>query len=454
MLHQRLIEALGTDAVKAAPEDLAVYAFDAYTDAGLPSAVVLPRSTREVCAIVKIARDLREPIVARGAGTGLCGGAVPVAGGIVLSFARMNRVLELDERNRRVRVQAGSINLDVSRHVESSGLFYAPDPSSQRISTIGGNIPKNAGGPHCLSYGTTVNHVLGLEVVDAGGEVFVTSVDDVGYDLTAALVGSEGTLGIVTSAWLRLLALPESVRVSVVAFNDVDSASEAVSAIIGAGILPTALEMMDAVITKAVEEAFSAGYPTDAAAVFTLLHGRGSTVNARVTGTLELESGMNDPMAVFLTLTCVHLLQNPDLSPGWFALEELAVSAVGGFALGLIGGFALRWLVERINLTVSLYPILIAAGALVIFGLANVLGASGFLAVYLVGLAVGSTPSRYRRQLVAFHEGVAFVAQVVLFVVLGLLVFPHDLPGVALSGVAIAAGLVLGLHTLRRRRAA
>jgi glycolate oxidase len=267
VLRQRLIDALGSDAVKTAPEDLAVYAFDAYTDAGIPSAVVLPRSTREVCAIVKIARDLGEPIVARGAGTGLCGGAVPIAGGIILSFARMNRVLEFDERKQRVRVQSGSINLDISRHVESSGLFFAPDPSSQRICTIGGNIATNAGGPHCLSYGTTINHVLGLEVVDASGEVFTTSVDDIGYDLTAALVGSEGTLGIVTSAWLRLLRLPESVRVAVAAFDDIDAASEAVSAIIAAGILPTALEMMDAVITKAVEEAFSCGYPTEAAAV-------------------------------------------------------------------------------------------------------------------------------------------------------------------------------------------
>jgi glycolate oxidase len=179
----------------------------------------------------------------------------------------MNRVLELDERNRRVRVQPGLINLDLSRHVASSGLFYAPDPSSQQISTIGGNIATNAGGPHCLSYGTTVNHVLALEVVDSQGEVFVTSIDDVGYDLTAALVGSEGTLGIVTAAWLRLVALPESVRVAVAAFGDVDSASEAVSAIVRAGILPTALEMMDSVITQAVEAAFHAGYPTDAAAL-------------------------------------------------------------------------------------------------------------------------------------------------------------------------------------------
>lgn len=267
MLRDRLIEALGHDAVKTSHEDLSVYAFDAYTEGGLPSAVVLPSSTRDVCAIVKIARECGEPIVARGAGTGLCGGAVPTSGGVVLCFARMNRVIELDERNRRAHVQSGMINLELSNRAASSGLFYAPDPSSQRISTIGGNIATNAGGAHCLSYGTTVNHVLALEVVDARGDVFTTSIDDAGYDLTAALVGSEGTLGIVTSAWLRLLTLPEAVRVSVAAFNDLDAASEAVSAIVGAGILPTALEMMDAVITQAVEAAFHAGYPTDAAAV-------------------------------------------------------------------------------------------------------------------------------------------------------------------------------------------
>ncbi len=272
MLRERLIEALGIEAVKSAPEDLAVYAFDAYTEGGMPSAVVLPASTRDVSAMVKIAREFGEPIVARGAGTGLCGGAVPTAGGIILSFARMNRILELDERNRRARVQAGVINLDLSRHVAQTGLFYAPDPSSQQISTIGGNIATNAGGPHCLSYGTTVNHVLALEVVDDCGEVFTTSVDDAGYDLTAALVGSEGTLGIVTSAWLHLLAFPEAVRVWVAAFADIDSASEAVSSIVGAGIVPTALEMMDAVITQAVEAAFAAGYPTDAGAVLLVEH--------------------------------------------------------------------------------------------------------------------------------------------------------------------------------------
>ncbi len=267
MLQQRLIDALGADAVKTSPEDMSVYAFDAYSQGRNPSAVVLPADVRDVSAAVKIARECREPIVARGAGTGLCGGAVPIEGGVVIAFARMHRLLELDVRRRRARVQPGLINLDLSRAVAEMRLFYAPDPSSQKASTIGGNIATNAGGPHCLSYGTTVNHVLGLEIVDENGEVFTTSIDDAGYDLTAALVGSEGTLGIVTAAWVRLMRLPESVRVWVVAFGEIEAASEAVSAIVAAGIVPSALEMMDAVITAAVEEAFHAGYPTDAAAV-------------------------------------------------------------------------------------------------------------------------------------------------------------------------------------------
>jgi glycolate oxidase len=272
MLHPRLVDALGADAVKTAPEDLRTYAFDAYTEGRLPTAVVLPASTQEVSAVVKIARDCGEPIVPRGAGTGLCGGAVPIEGGVVVSFARMNRVLAYEPARRRARVQPGLINLDLSRATARDGLFYAPDPSSQRISTIGGNIATNAGGPHCLSYGTTINHVLALEIVDDRGEVFTTDLDRPGYDLTAAFVGSEGTLGLVTAAWVRLMRLPEAVRVWLATFPDIDSASDAVSAIIAAGIVPTALEMMDAVATRAVEAAFAAGYPTDAGAVLLIEH--------------------------------------------------------------------------------------------------------------------------------------------------------------------------------------
>jgi len=264
---QRLIDALGADAVKTEPEDLSVYSFDAYSQGRLPKAVVLPAGTLDVAAAVKIAKDCAEPIVARGAGTGLCGGAIPAQGGVVFSFARMNRLLELDARNRRARVQPGLINLELSRQTAHAGLFYAPDPSSQKTSTIGGNIGTNAGGPHCLSYGTTVNHVLGLEIVDENGDVLQTSVEDTGYDLTGVLVGSEGTLGIVCSAWVRLLKQPESVRVWLAGFPDVETASEGVSAIIGAGIVPTALEMMDHLALELIEAAFHSGYPTDAGAV-------------------------------------------------------------------------------------------------------------------------------------------------------------------------------------------
>ena len=179
----------------------------------------------------------------------------------------MNRIVELDVRNRRARVQPGLINLDLSAAIAGAGIFYAPDPSSQKISTIGGNVGTNAGGPHCLSYGTTTNHVLGLEYVDGDGALHHTSIDDSGYDLTGLLVGSEGTLAIVTEVDVRLMKLPEAVRVCVAAFADVESASEAVSAIIGAGIVPTALEIMDALITRAVEAHYHAGYPENAGAV-------------------------------------------------------------------------------------------------------------------------------------------------------------------------------------------
>jgi glycolate oxidase len=263
----RLLDALGPDVVRAAPEDLAVYAFDAYSEDKLPSAAIVPHDAREVAIAVRIARECGEPIVPRGAGTGLCGGAVPSRGGLVVSFARMNRIVELDVRNRRARVQPGLINLDLSAAIAGAGIFYAPDPSSQKISTIGGNVGTNAGGPHCLSYGTTTNHVLGIEYVDGNGALHHTSIDDSGYDLTGLLVGSEGTLGIVTEVDVRLMKLPEAVRVCVAAFTDVESASEAVSAIIGAGIVPTALEIMDALITRAVEAHYHAGYPENAGAV-------------------------------------------------------------------------------------------------------------------------------------------------------------------------------------------
>jgi glycolate oxidase len=264
---RRLVEALGSDVARTEPADLAAYGYDGYKEDGNPSAAILPRDTRDVATAVRIARECDEPVIPRGAGTGLCGGAVPVKGGLVVSFTRMNRLLELDVANRRARVQPGLINLELSNAIARYGVFYAPDPSSQKISTIGGNVGTNAGGPHCLSYGTTTNHILGLQYVDVTGEVHRTGLGDAGYDITGLLVGSEGTLGLVTEIDVRLMRLPEAVRVCVAAFADVESASEAVSAIIGAGIIPVALEIMDRLITQAVEAHYHAGFPDDAGAV-------------------------------------------------------------------------------------------------------------------------------------------------------------------------------------------
>lgn len=266
-LRERLVDALGGGAVRTEPEDLAVYAFDASSEDNLPSAAVLPQDARDVAAIVRIGHEYGEPIVARGAGTGLCGGASPTRGGIVISFARMNRILSLDAPNRRARVQPGVINLELSNSGHAHGLFFGPDPSSQKISTLGGNAATNAGGPHALSYGSMTNHVLGVEFVDASGEVCSVTRDDPGYDLASVLVGSEGTLGVITALDLRLMRIPASIRVFVAAFGDVETASSAVSAIIGAGIVPTALEIMDRTIVQAVEAHYHAGYPLDASAV-------------------------------------------------------------------------------------------------------------------------------------------------------------------------------------------
>ena len=206
------------------------------------------------------------PFVARGAGTGLSGGAVPVAEGIVIGLARMNRVLDVDVPNRRVRVQPGVTNLDVTRAVAAHGLFYAPDPSSQQVCTIGGNVAENSGGAHCLKYGFTSTHVLELLVVLADGEAVRLGRDD-GLDLAGVFVGSEGTLGIATEIVVRVVPRPQRVETLLAAFASTDAAGEVVSAIIGAGIVPAAVEMMDALTIQAAEDAVHAGLPRDAGAV-------------------------------------------------------------------------------------------------------------------------------------------------------------------------------------------
>jgi glycolate oxidase len=269
-LAARLRQALGPDIVYGAAEDIIVYEYDYGLDRRMPDLVALPRTTAEVQTIVRLAQAEGVPIVARGAGTGIAGGAVPSRGGLIVATSRMTAVREIDRANRCAVVEPGVVNLDLSKLAEPYGLFFAPDPSSQKVSTIGGNIANNAGGPHCLSLGVTVNHILGLEVVLHDGSIVRLggkSADGPGLDLVGVLVGSEGTLGIITEATVRLLPLPEAVRTTLALFESIEAASEAVSALIGRGVVPSALEMMDKLALSAIEAAFHAGYPPEAGAV-------------------------------------------------------------------------------------------------------------------------------------------------------------------------------------------
>src|SRR6202048_1118042 len=247
-LAERLRRELGPGVIFSGTENVIVYEYDYGLDRGMPDLVALPRTTAEVQILVREAHAAGVPIVARGAGTGISGGAVASQGGLVIGLARMNRIVEIDAANRCAVVQPGVINLDLSKVAQPYGLFFAPDPSSQKASTIGGNVANNAGGPHCLSLGVTVNHVLGLAVVVRDGRVVRLggkSADGPGLDLTGLLVGSEGTLGVVTEVTVRLLPLPEAVRTTLAIFESVEAASEAVSGLIGGGLVPAALEMMD-----------------------------------------------------------------------------------------------------------------------------------------------------------------------------------------------------------------
>ena len=237
---------------------------------GAPDAVALPLRTEQVQEIVKVCRAARVPIVPRGSGTGLIGGAMAPQGGVMVSMNRMAAILELDLPNRSATVQPGLINLWLSHAVRERGWFFAPDPSSQMVSSIGGNVSTNAGGPHCLKYGITTNHVLGLEMVTGSGEVVQLggkTVERPGYDLTGAAVGSEGTFGLVTAITVRLTHLPEAVKTVLAAFRSVVEASETVSAIIASGMVPAALEMLDEAIISAINAGTGAGYPEGAGAV-------------------------------------------------------------------------------------------------------------------------------------------------------------------------------------------
>ena len=274
-LDPRFIDALraivGRDGVVVAPDERLGYECDMLVFyKGLPDVVVLPRTTAEVAAVVRLALDAEVPIVPRGAGTGLIGGATAPRGGVMVGVNRMDRILEIDLVNRYAVVEPGVVNLGLTRAVEERGYFFAPDPSSQMVSTLGGNAATNAGGPHALKYGNTAHHVLGVEVVTGSGEVLTLGgpvQERPGYDLTGVVVGSEGTLGIITKVVVRLTRVAEAVRTALATFDSIEAASAAVSAIIAAGIIPAALEALDEPIIKAVEAGVHAGYPTDAKAV-------------------------------------------------------------------------------------------------------------------------------------------------------------------------------------------
>jgi len=267
---RQLKKIAGADAVLDKPEELMMYEYDAGVDKSRPGAVVFAQNTSQVAQIMKLASQHKIPVVPRGAGTGLSGGAIARKEAIVLSLARMNKILDIDVPNQRAVVQPGVVNLELSNATAKFGYYYAPDPSSQKACTIGGNVAENSGGPHTLALGVTVNHVTGLEVVLPDGRVVRfggKAQETTGLDLTGFFVGSEGTMGIVTEITVKLTRLPEHVTTLLGIYNSVQDAANTVVAITQSGVTPAALEMLDGWMLRCVEENVHAGYPTDAAAV-------------------------------------------------------------------------------------------------------------------------------------------------------------------------------------------
>jgi glycolate oxidase len=269
LIHE-LRAIVGAAYVLVAKEDVIVYEQDGSIFQVMPEVVVLPANVEQVSAVVKAARRHNVPIIPRGSGTGLAGGAVPAEGGVVLSLARLNRILKIDLQNRIAVVEPGVINVEVTKAVAKDDLFYAPDPSSQAACSIGGNVANNSGGPHTLAYGVTTNHVLGLEVVLDDGRILWLGgevSDTPGYDLCGVFVGSEGTMGIVTKAVVRLMRRRESVRTLLAIFDRMEAATQTVVDVTAAGVIPAALEMMDRATIEAVETGSPVGFPRDAEAV-------------------------------------------------------------------------------------------------------------------------------------------------------------------------------------------
>jgi glycolate oxidase len=269
-LAEDLRQVVGKDNVLDSGVNLALYGYDAYLEERRPDAVAFVHSTDEVVGVVKACNKWGAPFVARGGGTNLSGGTVPVKGGVVIEMIRMNKVLEVDRANLRARVQPGMFNLEFGSALAPLGYQYLPDPASQKAATLGGNVAENSGGPHCFKYGVTTNHVLGMTVVLPDGEVARLggkAPDSPGYDLTGVFVGSEGTLGICTEIVAKIVRLPEGVKTLLAIYDSIEEGSETVSAIVAAGMIPATLEMMDQLVIEAVEASIKCGFPLDCATV-------------------------------------------------------------------------------------------------------------------------------------------------------------------------------------------
>ena len=270
-LVEQLRSIVGSEGVLSAHSDVMVYECDGFViEKTCPDVVVFPRTADDVSEIVRVCNEGDVPFLPRGAGTSLAGGCLPVGGGVMIVMTRMNEILEINLRDRYAVVQPGVVNVWLTQALKGTGYHYAPDPSSQGACTIGGNVATNSGGPHTLKYGVTVNHVLGIEAVMADGRIVQMggpAEESPGLDLVGTIVGSEGTLAIVTKVWTRLTRNPQGYRTMLGIFESVEDATNAISAIIGAGIVPAALEMMDQGILVAVEEAFKFGFPLDAQAI-------------------------------------------------------------------------------------------------------------------------------------------------------------------------------------------
>jgi len=265
-----LVRLVGRENVLSSPMHFKLYEYDASLIRSQPDCIVLPTTTEQVAAVVRFAHDNKIPVVARGTGTNLSGGSVTLKGGIAVVLTRMNRIVEMDIENQRVVVEPGVVTLDLKNELARHGYLYQPDPASEKVTTIGGNFGENAGGPHCLKYGVTSNHVLGAEVVLSDGQIIEVggkSLDNPGYDLTGVLGASEGTLWIVTRATLRIMPKAEAVKTMLCIFNSIEDGGNTVTAIIGEGIIPATLEMMDNPVIRAVEDAYHIGFPVDAAAI-------------------------------------------------------------------------------------------------------------------------------------------------------------------------------------------